>query len=269
MIIFTLVFGRHVRWWPYALDSLEWGRNGDILKFFDVFTDEDSRDEVEKVMRERGMKGEVSVIGTKQALSRSLGRAAERGDVFCYAPPDLIFGADSVWNMAMCCRSGQFVAAAHFRVLPTIYPSLADDRALANDELFSLAQRHMHSVIGDSMGGGNTFKTGTRLDKLTDDHWIGTFYLPSIHVCRPLKKDGLYFENQPANHWDHDYPSRLVDERRYRVVGSSDIAFAVEITLPDQHRKPMDPRRDGYRDSKRHNLVNECFVVSFRGSTWN
>jgi hypothetical protein len=81
--------------------------------------------------------------------------------------------------------------------------------------------------------------------------------------------DKKYFDLKATHFlfWDTYWPHDLVYQERFRVVGSSDVAFMCELTEPDKNVPQLtdiNPQPDAYHMmGQDHNLVCRQFMATF------
>jgi len=188
------------------------------------------------------------------------------GAQFLTAPPDTIFGNGSIANMREMARARDTVVfVPHVRVCPQISTELST--SLSNAQLVGAAWRHLHKTWSEAQDGLlqiNSFIGGVSWNHLRDGLYSVSHRLPTPYLINFTPEDLVFFKNQI--HFgciDHEWPSELIPEERMRVVGSSDAAFMVEITEPDQNVPPLEYYRhdspDHFWRQRPHNKINRMF----------
>ncbi len=210
------------------------------------------------------------VEAPESALLRTVRPNRRRGELFLMAPPDTFFGDGSVRNLVACIGDRQIhLAAAHLRTdstrpLPQV--------PMSNAQLVTYAFENLHEDNrlqfcdlernATRTGGIALRQIGTRL-------WQCIHHLPTIYLSRFDAEDEQYWKenaNAPDN-WDHYWPSNLVNRDRFRVVGSSDTFFAIEITGPDKlmPAPTREPGNDTFDRDQPHNRLCHAISVCLRG----
>ncbi len=290
----TAVWGRkHLDWWKSAgLKSLSWPKNKEALNgaIWSFLTKEEHRDEIEQALAQSGIRVkdlEFTFMGdileqNPHAAGHIMKEWFVREGSKCLmyncqgftAPPDTIIGDGSVQALREVGNQQHVVViAAHMRSNTSILSELGD-KPLSRAQLVTLGMKHKHKTWEESEFGkdkSNTWVGGVSWRRLGDNlysvcHLLGTPYLINF-----TPEDLVYFKNQI--HYgviDHSWPGDvLVPAQRQRVMGSSDGAFMVEITEPDQNIPPLEYVRHGYPDlfhkDLPHNRVNRMTSVIFRG----
>jgi hypothetical protein len=272
MLIYTSVYGSYVTgYWKYSFGSLQWPKNLHVVKDaeFRVFTDEQDRETLEKIFSESGLRAKIG-IRHKEEFAETLSEACDHKTQMLFAPPDMIFSDGSIANMLHMCWPTRAIAAAHIRVLPSILNEI--DGPMSGAQLVAAAFRHLHSVFANSKVGktSNSFDVGTSWSEIDAGLYAVTFQIPTVHMLHPCREDVGTFADGPGYKWDHDWPSSLIEGGRYRLAGSSDLAFAVEVTPSGVHGKAVQTAKPGepdlYRDGQKlHCRHNSTTLITLRG----
>ena len=117
-----------------------------------------------------------------------------------------------------------------------------------------------------------SWTSGISIEK-TSIGYLATNTLPAVWCAKILKSDIKYFKKHRANIHDHLWPSKLLIERRLRVVSSSDICFSVELTDENSEKYPKLSRLGywhKYRDYPlRYNFENRRNIHSVVMGSFN
>lgn len=278
--LFTNVWGAmHLEWWrDFAMPSLFWGSNGEALigAKWTVCTTRVSHAQVEAILKEQTIipRENISIeIDERPDLLRFLRHTIDvclnEGSRMLMAPPDTIFGPDSIRSLKQLSEHGECVAVPHMRVLPgpdylDIYPTNANlvSKALHNAHL-SWTESELGKKPSASFFGGITWRW-VAAGLISVQHRLPTVYMANFNDF-----DRKFFDR--ASHflfWDTYWPHDLVYQERFRVVGSSDVAFMCELTEENKNVPKLtdiSPSPDAYHMiGYDHNLVCRQFLATFR-----
>ena len=223
------------------------------------------------------MQGLLKVI--KQCL-------AERSRMLM-ATPDFIWGARTIPAMLkMAAGAGLCVSIAHLRVLPTILtePFLGIEGLPENihADLMGIGLRHQHpswaaclasTKTGEPTDPNGIYHSGICWEHLTDSLIAVQHQMVSPFLVNFTLSDLEFFATwkgmtAPAfGEWDHNWPSKLIQEERLRYIGASDAACMLEVTEASKNMPPLEPRRepaDSFFLRNHHNQIQRQFVSIFR-----
>ncbi len=195
------------------------------------------------------------------------------------APPDSIFGDGTLHALfKMGSQEGVCVAVPHPRTLPTIfdYPSrlcASLEDALTNPELVTETFNNLHKTWSEAEVGFdkiNSYVGGVCWRKISPGLYSVQHRLPTNYLIHFIQSDLQFFEAQICfGAIDHLWPTKLIQEERERVIGSSDVAFICEVTEKNQNVPPNYPylkkEPDRFWRNAPHNSVFRQFDVIFRG----
>ncbi len=245
MIIFSPLWGdKHKDWSARGLEtSLNWPLNKAALKDVGWVRPKNAH-EVMPVLRD----------------------CIASGRPLLMAPPDTIFSDGTIptlLNMGQ--DRGACISFAHVRVLPGFLDDLDKDR------MVSRAWEYLHPNWVEAeacLPQSGSFYSGLSW-RFLSDKLIGVQHrLPTVFYANFTPSDFGAFSTGPLNAWDTYWPSSLFEQGRLRYVGSSDAAFAVELTERTTHGQSLmqadlqEP--DKYHMTEPHNFVNRCMVSIFR-----
>jgi len=161
------------------------------------------------------------------------------------AAPDTFFGNFSLLNIIKINMGRNLcIAALHFRVNDVEFLELLDknvnDEKIPNPRLVTLALLSPHQTLRDSFieKENCSFLTGLTVVRISNKSYAATFRAPTIYLANYNLDDLKYFSSRPytANtDYDHEWPTNLMVEGRYKCIGSSDVFFAAELTEPKSH----------------------------------
>lgn len=286
--------------------SLSWPLNKDAIAHatWDIWTKESEFDLVADVAKSVGVNLELHAadpflklldtaflrdngVMVLEMFKRSITRCLESGAQMLIAPPDTIFGGDSLPNMLQAAEQpGTVVFVAHIRVLPTAIPDLEGQvnrfgpmSSVSNSRLVKIAIKNMHRSFFEAAGGlerVNSFIGGIYW-KLRPNGVISIqHHLPTPYVINWTNEDLAFFSRtNPPGQWppvfgeiDHTWPATLFNGERARVLGSSDDAFICEVTDPEANVPPLmnydSDTPDRFWRGAFHNKVLKQFCITLR-----
>ncbi|HEX6827263.1 MAG TPA: hypothetical protein VF077_13170 [Nitrospiraceae bacterium] len=200
-------------------------------------------------------------------LLNIIDRVLQRGTKMLAVMPDIGFGNGSIGNLFRYARGKNVcVSAPHLRVLP----DCPIQWPMTNAELLRLAMKHPHQSQREAWvnKSRNGHMGGISLTPLTDRLTAMVHHLPTPFLSTMSVSDRDFFRQAPdMGSFDHRWPSLLMMEGRYRVIGSSELFFAVEIT--EAHNNHVEMKDDAlnseiYREYELHHTVNEFFVIGLQ-----
>lgn len=268
-----------------TLRSLAWKENRKALHeveaTWNIFTDEKNFFEVEKVVDALMPEVEINLGSakdlrkytdqTQSALVWQIERCLENDKRLLFAPPDTIFGDGTIPGLLAGGREkGSCVVIPHPRVLKSILPKLTI-ASMPNEELVTLAWEHLHRSWTDAEVGHklrNSFIGGVSWEKISKDLYSVKHVLPTVYFADFTKEDLTYFQTTGCfGAFDHTWAADILIPRgRQRYLGSSDAAFAVEITDKEKNIPPITPGDpDTFWKTHAHNEHNKMVRAIFRG----
>lgn len=208
-----------------------------------------------------------------RALIAEIRECLRTGSTLIMAPPDTFWGEGSLANLlAVGSVPNVCVGAAHARVNRDQFLEALPEGVIENDRLVSLSIEHLHRTWGEAdctREKTNTWWSGTSLRKVSDKLWAVQHLLPTIHLARFVQSDLEFFERHDKRGlWDHRWPACLVEQQRQRIIGSSDMFFAAELTGETENIPPLTDRDvnepDKYRGNERHHAINRNLISVWR-----
>jgi hypothetical protein len=223
-----------------------------------------------------------------RALLISIKQCLDENCTMLMSTPDFIWANGSLHNMIAESypdeSQGLCVSIAHMRVLPSILePILSNgyrERGSGSDETVDHAFDHQHeSWIRSEIQTWTTpkangiYHSGVAWRRASGGLITVQHQMPSPFVVNFRESDLKEFERwkgvtPPAfGEWDHNWPSKLIEEGRLRYIGSSDVAFMVEVTEADKNVPPLTdartPHDQFFRDEPSVKIQKQ-FISTFR-----
>lgn len=216
-----------------------------------------------------------------KCLVREISTCLEMDAVMVPCGADCFYGDGSIANMvgaalahntsvsALCLR----VDELEFKELMSVEPL-----PIANERLAAMAIQTLHEAARASVRGSRrqlSYLFGIDIVPLSPRQFAITYRTPSVLATRFNKSDLAYFMMMgDFREWDQGWTQKLISERRFQFLGSTDLALLVEPTpkTTGQVGKylEMDDHLHGLvdvRDYQRRGLHNETmrnFVVGVR-----
>jgi len=272
-------------------DNIPWLLQNDFEVTFNVFTLPNDADRLREMLQDAfgrvtfssnapSKALTVNVLPTDHDPSDTLGvkrlaflaqcqLATEAGAPILITGSDAFYGNGSIRNICLYARKpGVATGVLSTRVkrdpflrLLQEYQRTFPGRPVSNAKLVDMALRTQIEAaeLSDVDRDRNTsFTTGSSFRRLSDDIHVGIYHLPSPVMFWPEKTDTWFFDYWCKGYYqslDHIWPAKLVAQRRWRVLASSDIFFLAELTPEEEevakHRyQPED-----------HRLFNEAFAM--------
>lgn len=172
----------------------------------------------------------------------------DRSAYFFMAPPDVIWSKWSLYNLAgMIEHLNCGISVPHFRVASDfrcLYP-------IESQDLLSQAMAQAHSTFLESFDTApeNQCHFGYSLRWVNRNILTMRHNIPSIAMIKLNQFDYEAFEEyakhiDPVTQWDRAFINKLIIEGRFKIVGSSDMAFCVELTEEHLTNKPRENNYD-------------------------
>ena len=178
---------------------------------------------------------------TLETFQRMIEGFADTGIPVAFIGPDYIVGADTIANCFELIkdRPNQSIAVAHPRIAWEKFTSRWNTvlHPLQHEQLVSLAFQFPHRCLSgaDPTVLPNLTWTGLSVREIKDGLFAVTHNLATPFICRFTKDDVKFFKDKHFESFDRDYTRKLLKEGRIKLVGSSDIAFFLELTSASHH----------------------------------
>jgi hypothetical protein len=136
-------------------------------------------------------------------------------------------------------------------------------RTIDHRELMHLSFQHLHASAGQAWceGDNNSWHGGISLTDLGDGLVSVVHHLPNVFLACFNEWDVMWWRGpHPFDARDHDWPSTLPTQERYRFLGP-EAFYAVELTPPSSNVAGIQPGtawQDGHCRKDPHYLVNRC-----------
>jgi ACT domain-containing protein len=310
--LWTCFWGdRHLELFESALvRSLSWSLNKDAISHakWDIWTLESEFAAVADIAKEVGIGIELHAadsflaeleskylkdpgIMQLEMFKMSIKRCLETDSQMLIAPPDTIFGGDSLANILQAGEQpATVVFVVHIRVLSSILRELGGQinrfgpaSSVSNARLVSLAMKNAHKSFEEAQAGLeriNSYIGGIFWKKRPNGVFSVQHQLPTPYLINWQKVDLDFFsrDNGPGN-WpqvfgqlDHEFPSATIFPlERARVIGSSDDAFICEITGEKSNVPALmnyeQSNPDRFWRGALHNSILKQFCVTLRGES--
>lgn len=269
--VFTVAYGDHVPMLEGLVASLGWPKNRKALEGaqWTILTDDIQK--ARWFTSPLGLTMDIRLWdGDKHSNLKGIAEQVREcvGGGLLTANPDNVFGDGTIGTLVKLASEdeGLCISIPHPRVEAENFPSLSEPTS--NAQLVGHAMKTLHQGWASAnMAHGlmTTYFGGVMWRDLGNNLYAVSCRLPSAFLVRPLKGDADLLVN-PGD-WDHTWPTKLVDQQRHRIVGSSDAAFVVELTPKDKRHVKLRPRstpKDEYRLNLLHHRVNRNTISFWR-----
>lgn len=184
--------------------------------------------------------------------------------------PDTIFGKGSIYNsIKMMEGKNTNIAIPHLRAVPL---EKWQDKNPTCRELVDYCFESPHDSFMKSFDNedSNASWAGISARKLNNKMYTVNHSLPTTYIARFNPIDLRYWEYcMDFGNWDRQWLKILVKDERIKIVGSSDIAFCVELTDADKNVPPVQKgllNNDKYWEEDDHNKIFKMFQYSLMRS---
>lgn len=250
---------------------------------FDICTTAESVEEVNR-SAQRALAGwktcSVSIAALpdgSQVISRgflnSIRSAIAARSRMLLAMPDTVFGNGSIGNLARYAFGKNIcIAAAHLRVEHDAYMKATGGKfsGASNAELVDVAEACAHQTARESHCESEncSWAGGISLTHIAPGLHAMIHHLPTPYLVFMTREDEEFFAHGHLGFIDHVWPEKLVESGRLRVIGSSELFFAVEITATGNNTQPIKPNsqfEEAYCGQFKHHRANSMFVTALQG----
>jgi hypothetical protein len=194
--------------------------------------------------------------------------AARSGAAVLILGADTFYGDDSLGNLAVYARKpGVVVAGLSLRVREHAFAALLGSPPVTNARLVDVALESAASDVAASrtdVAPNAALDTGLALRPLSDDVFAVT-----ENFARPVM-----FWPDPSDlefGWGIDtwiWPAKAMEERRWRLLASSDLFFCAQVVARDEDVAPAivsgKMYEDGFRCELPQTLQSQMFVATLR-----
>lgn len=214
-----------------------------------------------------------------QCLLKSIRQCLDEKTPMLMSTPDFIWADGSIANMLAeaYVSEGQSlcVSIAHMRCLPGLMDCLRGDWRMHHN-LVGLGLEFAHdSWVRCNVGldPNGIYHSGLSWRVVGGGLITVQHQMPSPFLVNFTESDLAEFQRwkgvtPPAfGEWDHNWPTKLIKEERLRYIGSSDVAFMVEVTESDKNVPPLNPAKtphDSFFRTEEHLRYQKQFISVFR-----
>ena len=291
IIIATIVYGEYVELFEKAcMRSLAQEGNVPslVLNGFKVkhviYTVDENLLELKEVVGRCGLAGvdycfdtmatvdEDFSVNNTQFLKNVVQTGVNEDSRVLFINPDFFFGDGSISNLVGMYFEGHMcIAGAHMRVIDTEFLQLLEynNETISNPKLVDLAMDCPHKSWSEadiSVDSNNSYDGGTPIQQVNHNLWVTTHFVPTVFLADFIATD--VDRIQDFGHWDHLWPIKLMSEKRYKLIGSSTLFFAVELTKYFNNVPKLNPKmlgNDKYHSTREHSNINRNFLIALEG----
>jgi hypothetical protein len=265
LFIFSCVWGeKHINmFFEYGLPSLLMANNLPLLskrKKINIcfYTKDSDVTFIHKKMKQSSCKYNYSIKIESNFKDKSrdmmlnffihfLDKCIKNNALMLIAPADTIFSNGSISNMVeLADGKGVSIAVAHPRVsIESLIKNNINIINLGADcpSMVDIAIKYGHDSLlqSDETNDDNSTYLGLAT-KQTPSGLAVIHNNPSPYLCSPIKDDLLFFKRSPSfNVIDKTWTSFLFRQSRLKIIGSSDIAFIIELTHNNDKKPDLKP----------------------------
>ena len=202
----------------------------------------------------------------QKIIQQSIGQDAR----LLFMSPDYFIGNGSIYNLCKyTSKTNMCISALHMRVDFDKFLGAMGDKEISNPELVTIAMENLHKSWGEAfvdVASNNAYYSGSSIQPIADKLWSVCFRIPTVFLAK-FEQDDLR-ELSQFDHWDWEWPAFLIENNRYKYIGSSDMFFAVELTKTKENIPAI--KHDGqwndeFRVHKKHGEINKNFLSILRG----
>lgn len=283
MKLVCIVWGaKHLGYLPRAVTSLLWPRNREALydatvELHSTAADMDAAatilERFERPIERVPVETPEARFEHQWALLRAMRNNV--GNKMFLLQPDTIWADGSLPAIrAVGAPLRVAVGVPHARVKVETFPDLTIP--CVPGAMVYFAMQHLHPSFAEAIldpenpeKPTNSYLSGVLIRPHTNGTWFVQHRLPTPYYVHIEQSDVDWMEQERrGGAWDHRWPEKLYLDGRWRVIGSSEAAFAVELTPEGENHPPKDvfePNQpDNYRGSLGHHVANRCMVSVWR-----
>lgn len=175
------------------------------------------------------------------SLTKEIRLCLEADAIMVQCTADFVFGNLSLTNLVRTSHErSASVAALILRVEETRFKELMAGQPwpIENDRLATFAIQSLHSSWRCTVpGGARNFALlfGNEIKAMSGRLFAVTYDPPTIFATRFNKTDlALFRTSTDLRVWDSLWPQKLISERRFVCLGSTDMALCAELTPADK-----------------------------------
>jgi hypothetical protein len=175
------------------------------------------------------------------SLTKEIRICLDADAIMVQCTADFVFGNASLTNLVRTCHERSMsVAALILRVDEEQFKELMVGQSwpIENDRLATLVVETLHSSWRCMVPGGERnfgLLLGHEARALSSRLFAVTYTAPTVFATRFNKTDlALFRSSTDLRAWDGIWPQKLVAERRFVCLGSSDMALCAELTPRDK-----------------------------------
>ncbi len=254
----------------YNLEYIIWTKEENVEQVNEVIN-RYNRDGIEFSVR-TFCKEDDNRAGNNKALHEIIDESIDNDCQVFFLNPDYFYGNESLKNLISYKFNNKMcLASLHVRVNTDEFTDKikAIEGEVSNAQLASLSMKCLHRSWDESFTSAdinNSHVSGSATQQLANNLWAITFRIPTVFLAKfdhcdkeALKRFDLY---------DHEWPTELVKQNRFKFVGSSDVFYAVELTKREENIPRLAGNmtwNDEFHSNKEHGEINRNFLVIVRG----
>ena len=251
---------------------------------------------LERALSEAGIRGQgitpaVAVVESQDArvikyhwFAEECQRAIASGAAMMCVAADGFWGNGTIRNLATYCRKADVATAGvylrvrreRFLEMLTAYRGRFGAAPISNGKLVDMGFEAAIDAIASSHADEDlnaTYSTGVSLRSVGDGLFAMVHHLPTPFMFWPRASDVEFFEvygGGAIESLDHIFQGKLIAERRWRLLASTDLAFLVEATTAGsegQHNySPESGRRynDDFYLQLPHTRLQQLVLIAVR-----
>jgi len=198
-----------------------------------------------------------------QHLRQTIQTCIDEDAIMVLVMPDTIWGKGSIYNSIKCMEGKNInIAIPHLRAVPL---EKWQNKTPTCRELVEYCFESPHDSFIKSFDNvdKNSSWAGISARKLTDKIYTLNHSLPTTYICKFTPLDLRFWEyNMDFGNYDRAWLAMLMRDERLKVIGSSDLAFCVELTDADQNVPPVQKgmlNNDKYWEEQDHNKIFKMY----------
>ena len=285
LLITTIVYGEYVEIFDeiclrslFQSGNIPWLIAQDYDLEYIIYTKEEDTDRVNEVVDKWNREGlEFTVnappdMDNNNALHEIIDKGIENDCQVFFLNPDYFYGNESLRNLiSYKFKNKMCLASLHVRVNADEFADKIKTikGELSNAQLASISMKCLHKSWGESFISNdinNSHTSGSAIQQISNNLWAITFRIPTVFLAKFEDSDRQAL--QRFDLWDHEWPTELVRQHRFKFVGSSDIFYAVELTKREDNIPRLAGNmvwNDEFHSNKEHGEINRNFLIIVRG----